>query len=64
MRVEQHFCCYTPGQLIKDLAVGLGYETVFEYNDGGPSTWMEFKKPGSVISFKGGQALAKIIPKQ
>ena len=64
MLVEQHFCCYTPGQLIKDLAVGLGYEPVFEYNDGGPSTWMEFKKPGSVLSLKGGQALAKIVPKQ
>ena len=60
---EKYFCCYTPGQLIKDLATGLGYEHVFEYNDGGPSTWLEFKKPGVLTSLRGGQALARIVPK-
>jgi SAM-dependent methyltransferase len=63
MLVEQHFCCYTPGYLVRELAQSLGYEIVFSWSDQGPSTWLELKKPGEFTSVRGGQALAKIIPK-
>jgi hypothetical protein len=61
--VEQHFCCYTPGYLVKELAQSIGYEIVFSWTDQGPATWLELRKPGEFESLRGGQALAKIIPK-
>jgi hypothetical protein len=41
----------------------MGYEIVYSSNGYGPSTWIELKKPGKLSSLKGGQALAKILPK-
>jgi hypothetical protein len=64
MLVEQHFCCYTPGYLVFELAQSLGFETTFSWNNDGPSTWAEFKKPGTMTSLRGGQSLARILPKQ
>jgi SAM-dependent methyltransferase len=61
--VEQHFCCYTPGYLVRELAQRLGYEVAFSWNDGGPTTWLELQKPGEFTSLRGGQALAKIVSK-
>jgi SAM-dependent methyltransferase len=63
MLVEQHFCCYTPGGLIRDLAESIGFETAFVWHNDGPSTWMELRKSGTWSSIRGGQALAKILPK-
>ena len=61
--VEQYYCCYTPGYLVRELAITMGYEIVYSLSDPGPSTWIELKKPGVLSSLKGGQALAKILPK-
>jgi len=63
MLVEQHFCCYTPGYLVRELAQSIGFEIEFSWTDQGPTTWLELKKPGEFISLRGGQALAKIVPK-
>jgi len=63
MLVEQHFCCYTPGYLVRELAQSLGYQVTFSWHDQGPSTWLELQKPGNFVSLRGGQALAKILPK-
>ena len=63
MLVEQHFCCYTPGYLVRELAQSLGYQVAFSWTDQGPATWLELQKPGNFVSLRGGQALAKIIPK-
>jgi hypothetical protein len=63
MLVEQHFCCYTPGYLVRELAQSLGYEVVFSWSDQGPSTWLELRKPGEFFTMRGGQALAKVVPK-
>jgi hypothetical protein len=63
MLVEQHFCCYTPSGLIRDLAESIGFETEFVWHNNGPSIWMELRKPGTLSSIRGGQALAKILPK-
>lgn len=61
--VEQHYACYTPGSLIKELAQTTGYQQVFTWNNNGPSTWLELRKPGTLDSIKGGQTLAKIVRK-
>ena len=61
--VENFYCCYTPGYLVRDLAVSMGYEIEYSWNDPGPTTWLELKKPGRITSLKGGQTLAKILPK-
>ena len=63
MLVEQHYCCYTPGYLVRELAQSLGYEIAFVWTDQGPSTWLELRRPGERPSLRGGQALAKILPK-
>lgn len=63
MLVEQNYCCYTPGHLVKQLAQTLGYEIQHEWSDQGPSTWLELQRPGTLTSLRGGQALAQIIPK-
>ena len=61
--VEQHFSCYTPGGMLRDLAESIGFETVFSWNDDSPSTWLELRKPGELTSLRGGQTLAKIFAK-
>jgi hypothetical protein len=61
--VERHFACYTPGYLIKNLAKSIGYQQVFTWNDGGPTTWVELRRPGQITSLKGGQTLAKRVAK-
>lgn len=54
---------YTPGSFIQSFAESIGFETMFNYNEDGTWTWIEFRKPGQPASLRGGQALAKIIPK-
>jgi hypothetical protein len=61
--VEQFITCYTPGSLIRGWAKYIGFEEVFCYQDDGASVWIEFRKPGQLRSLRGGQALAKILPK-
>lgn len=62
--VEQRFSCYTPGYLIRELAQTVGFEMIYTWHDDGPITWLELRKPGVLTSLKGGQTLAKIVPKQ
>jgi hypothetical protein len=61
--VEQGITGYTPGSLVRAWANYLGFEEVFEYHDNGSSVWLELRKPGQLTSLRGGQALAKILPK-
>ena len=61
--VEIELAVYTPGYLIRELAQLTGFEVDFEWHDNGSSTWLELKKPGTLSSIKGGQTLAKILPK-
>jgi hypothetical protein len=63
--VENGFACYTPGSAVIDAADDIGYELTYQYhNDGEPVTWLEFRRPGTLTSLRGGQTLAKIIPKR
>ena len=59
--VERYYCCYTPGHLVRELITTVGYDIVYSWNDDGPTTWIEVRKPGFLDSIKGGQTLAKIL---
>ena len=61
--VDQNYACYTPAGLIQDLAQHINFEIEFFWHDNGPSSWLELRKPGTLTSLRGGQTLAKIIPK-
>jgi len=61
--VERCYCSYTPGHLVQQLVDTVGYEIVYSWNDDGPTTWMEIRRPGELDSLRGGQAMAKILPK-
>lgn len=60
---ERYYACYTPGRMVKDIAERVGYEIYFIWNNGGPSTWIELEKPGTLTSLRGGQAFAKVVHK-
>jgi hypothetical protein len=60
---EQGYACYTPGKLIIQHALSVGYEITLSWHDRGPSTWLEIRKPGALTSLRGGQTMAKIISK-
>ena len=61
--VEKLAAFYTPGNAILSVAKNIGYEEVFRWNDEGPTTWIELQKPGTKVSIRGGQPMAKIIRK-
>jgi hypothetical protein len=61
--VEQGITGYTPGSLVRAWATYLGFEEIFCHHDNGSSVWLELRKPGELTSLRGGQALAKILPK-
>lgn len=60
---EKSYACYTPGRMIITLAKSLGFEVLYTWNDPGPITWIELKRPGELTSMRGGQTLAKIVSK-
>lgn len=61
---ETNFMCYTPGRELKSHAESVGFEILFEHHGQGNVTWLELKKPGTIQSIRGGQALAKIVAQQ
>lgn len=60
--VEQRFCCYTPGKLVRELAQSLGYRVANDMIMDGSTTWLELLKPGKFDTLRGGPASAKILP--
>lgn len=60
---EQHYACYTPGAMVRQFAATVGYNQIFSWNNNGPTTWLELRKPGTLTSLRGGQTLAKIVHK-
>lgn len=54
---------YTPGWMVRDWAQVLGFEIEFDWNENGTWSWLELRKPGEFRTLRGGQALAKILPK-
>ena len=60
---EHHFCCYTPGRLVREYARKLGYNIIYDYNDDAGTAWLELRKSGTLDSIRGAQALAGIFSK-
>jgi hypothetical protein len=62
--VESRWCYYTPLSLVEQMAINLGYAITYVWEQaGGSMTWIELQKPGVLSSLRGGQALAKVLPK-
>jgi SAM-dependent methyltransferase len=59
-KVEHFSSSYTPGRLVREYALELGYETVFDLDDDSDTSWLELRKPGEYSSIRGGQTLAAI----
>ena len=60
---ERSFMCYTPGHRIRSHAESLGFVVEKNITDPANAAWFEFSKPGELDSIRGGQSLAKIMPK-
>jgi len=61
---EHHFCCYTPGRLIKEHALALGFTIELDFNDEAGTNWLELRKPGTFETIRGGQNVATINPRE
>jgi len=61
---EHHFCCYTPGRLIKEHAMALGFAIELDFNDEAGTNWLELRKPGNFETIRGGQNVAAINPRE
>ena len=61
--VANNYACYATTDLIKKLGQAANYKVDFLWDqpEDGP-TWIEFLKPGTMSSIRGGQTMAKIIP--
>lgn len=61
---ENGFACYTPGSVIDAMSRDIGYETHYEYCSSAGWKYVELKKAGELTTMRGGQSLAKIVPKR
>ena len=60
VRAEHTWMLYTPRRLIEQHANEVGFELTKAYDGKGDVSWIEFRKPGDIVSLRGGQTLAKI----
>lgn len=60
---ERSWMCYVPGSMIVTFAETLGFEVALTRHFDRSTTWIELRKPGTRVSIKGGQALAKVLPR-
>jgi hypothetical protein len=58
---ERAWMTYLPKRLLTTYAADIGFEFVFSHDGEGDISWIEFRKPGDIDSFRGGQSLAKVI---
>ena len=62
--VENNYASYNRAPMIKNLAERLNYTVeFFHWEQDSPSSWLELRKPGTLTSLRGGQTMAKILPK-
>lgn len=61
---ERSFMCYTPGGMVHALCESLGFEITQQYFIDHSNTWLEMRRPGQLVSLRGGQCLAKIVANQ
>jgi len=60
---EHHYCSYIPGRLLRKHALDLGYEIATDHHTYQATSWIELRKPGVLVSIRGGQALAGVFRK-
>lgn len=60
---ERSFTCYTPGRMILAICESAGFVIEQNYRLDAAVNWVELRKPGHLVSLRGGQTLAKIIAK-
>jgi hypothetical protein len=60
---ERAWMTYTPLRMIRTYSDQIGFDIVREYTGLGDVSWVEFRKPGTIESLRGGQNLAKIFAK-
>lgn len=60
---EKHFMCYTPAHRVLAVARDLGFEHLNNEKNTINHNWLELKRPGEIVSLRGGQTLAKIMRK-
>ena len=60
---ERNFMCYTPKSKIVRYAEKIGLDLNHEHSGEQDLSWLEFKKPGTVMTLRGSQPLAKIVRK-
>lgn len=60
---ENSFMCYTPGHRVQKIVTDAGLEIDTYQHDEYDLAWMDVRRPGDIFSMRGGQTLAKIIPK-
>ena len=60
VQVENAYQSYTPKSTLLLIIEGLGYELLHAYDFRSNVSWLEIKKPGTLTSLRGGQALAQI----
>jgi hypothetical protein len=63
IRAEHTWMLYTPRRLIEQHANETGFELVTAHDGKGDVSWLEFRKPGDLVSLRGGQTLAKVLVK-
>jgi hypothetical protein len=63
VRAEHTWMLYTPRRLIEQHANDVGFELTTAYDGKGDVSWIEFRKPGDIVSLRGGQTLAKVLVK-
>jgi len=63
IRSEHIWMLYTPRRLIEQHAIETGFELINAHDGKGDVSWLEFRKPGDIVSLRGGQTLAKVLAK-
>jgi hypothetical protein len=58
---EKSFMSYVPGHRLRIIAENIGYEITHDYTGEGDISWIELRRPGQIVSLRGGQSVAKII---
>lgn len=60
---ERSFTCYTPGRMILAICESIGFIIEQDYRLDAAANWVELRRPGQLVSLRGGQTLAKIVAK-
>lgn len=60
---EKSFMCYTPGTMVKNMVLAAGLEIEQHRLAQYDLSWMLVRRPGDLVSYRGSQTLAKIMPK-